>query len=101
MLQKEYASQAAFFRWVPSSLSVVNFRVQPLEFNARVPRREAPVDRSGVRIAPRLPGRHLADEGCRGADAPVQTLATQHAELEFRHVQPTAMFGRVMKLQAT
>src|SRR5436305_6226402 len=31
--------------------------------------------------------------------SPIQTLATQHTQLDLRHVQPTPMLGRVMKFQ--
>jgi hypothetical protein len=77
----------------------MNFRIKPVVFHTGVPPRKAPVARGGVRIAAYLPGRHLPDEGCLGTDAPRQTLATEHAKLYFGRVQPTVMFGRVMKLQ--
>ena len=34
------------------------------------------------------------------ADSTVETLSTENAELDLRHVEPAAMFWGVMKLQA-
>src|SRR5574341_590639 len=62
-------------------------------------RGELPVDGRAHRIAALFPGRHLRDQDGFGRDTPVKTLAGQHRDLDFNHVQPTAMFGSVMELQ--
>ena len=59
----------------------MNFKVKPLEFYSRITDGEPPVHRRGVSIMGRLPGRYLTDESRLGTDAPVQTLASELAEL--------------------
>jgi hypothetical protein len=39
-------------------------------------------------------------ECCLVLDAPIQTLAAEDTQFNFGHVEPTAMLGRVMKVQA-
>jgi hypothetical protein len=39
-------------------------------------------------------------EGFALANATIEALTAQHANLDFHHVEPTGMFGCVMKLQA-
>jgi hypothetical protein len=78
----------------------MNFRIKSFEFDASLTGGEAPLDWCWVGIAGRFPSRDLTNERRLSTDPAIQTLATQHAELEFGHIQPTAMFGRVMELQA-
>jgi hypothetical protein len=54
---------------------------------------------AGGGVAPLLPGSDLARKRRRVGHAPVQTLATEHTELDLGDSEPTAMFGRVMNLQ--
>src|SRR5690606_34503460 len=78
----------------------VRDRVDMGETPARLGDGEAPNDRCGGGIARRHPGGRLRLQ--RGAvwQAPVQALPRQHTEFEFGHVQPTAMLGRVVNLEA-
>ena len=51
-------------------------------------------------IAASHQGCQFAGEGSPIGYPPIETLATEHAQLDFCHVKPTAMFGGVVKLQA-
>src|SRR6478609_8612142 len=84
---------------LPSRSTVLNYRVQLAELDASVRRGELPVYTDLALIPLLFPGRHLSAQLFATADAPVQTLPRQHAQLDLRHVQPTAMLGRVMDLQ--
>src|SRR5947208_1312426 len=74
-------------------------RVETLEFDAGVGGAEAPVDRRLGTIACGLPSGDLMPQQIRTAEASIQTLLPQHGQFDLGHVEPTAVFGRVMKLQ--
>ena len=61
---------------------------------------EAPEDAGGGVIARRHPGRRLGVQGGPIRDAPLQTLPAEDRQLQFGHVEPTAMGGGVVPLQA-
>jgi len=52
-----------------------------------------------VVVAAVLPGGDFLDQGVLVGDAPIETLRRQDAELGFSHVQPTAVFGRIVPLE--
>src|SRR5207253_7812214 len=59
---------------------------------------EHPFDAGTFRIAAFLPSSGLDDEQCVAVDAPIETLASQEADLD--HVGPTAMLGDVVELRS-
>ena len=71
-----------------------------MEFDPGVVGSEAPVDRDARGVAPGLVGRDGTTQGVGIGVSPFETSAAQRAELDLRHVQPTGVFGGVMKLQA-
>ncbi len=58
-----------------------------------------PVDGSLGGIALPFQGLDFPAEGGFVRDTPPEAGASQHAEFDLRHVEPTAVFGCVMKLQ--
>lgn len=61
--------------------------------------RKAPVDGCSLGVAFSLPGRHFRTyRGCVWQPA-IQALPGQDGELDFCHVEPTAVLGRVVKLE--
>ncbi len=74
-------------------------RVEVLQFDAGVGGGEAPVHGGVGAVARFLPGGDLLLERDVIGDAPVQALPAEHAEFDFRHVQPTAVFGRMVQFQ--
>src|SRR5574341_930124 len=50
-------------------------------------------------IAPLLISLDLSPECLFISNATVKTLSTQHTQLNFSHIEPTAVLGRVVKLQ--
>jgi hypothetical protein len=71
-----------------------------LQLAPRIFGRKAPFDLGAGGIARFFPLLDFSRERLFLSDAPVQALATQDAQLDFRHIQPTAMLGRVVKLQS-
>ena len=69
-----------------------------LQFCTRLVSREAPVDRRVLGVAFRLPGRHFRTDRGRVRQPAIQALPGQDGELDFRHVEPTAVLGRRVKL---
>jgi hypothetical protein len=61
---------------------------------------ECPLDGSLQRVSRLLPGIDLAAQEFSAVDAPVQALATEDADLDLRHVQPTGVLGRVVEFDA-
>ena len=74
-------------------------RVKAMEFGSGVCGPEAPVDGDTRRVALGLVGSDLALQSVSVGVSPFETGSAQHAELDFRHVQPTGVFGRMVKLQ--
>ena len=60
---------------------------------------ELPVDGGVLLVAGGLPGRDLGHQGVAVTDAAAQALAGEQRELQFRHVEPTAVDRGVVKLQ--
>jgi len=56
------------------------------------------VDPNLASIPGRLPGRDRGSNLRLAVQAAVQALSVQDAEFRLRHVQPTAMLGRVVEL---
>src|SRR3954467_11436936 len=50
-------------------------------------------------VADLLPGIHFLDQGLLVGDTSVETLRGQDAEFGFCHIEPTAVFGRVVPLE--
>src|SRR5512134_3621944 len=73
--------------------------VEPVQFGSGMVKGEAPLRRGVLGIALRLPSCDLAGERLLVGDAPVQALAVEHRELQFGHIEPTAVLGRVLKLE--
>lgn len=46
-----------------------------------------------------LPRGDFGNEAIALADAAIEALATQHANLDFNHVEPTGVLWRVMELE--
>jgi hypothetical protein len=61
---------------------------------------ELPFDARTGSVSLSLPGFDFDDEGLPFADAAIQTLAMQHADFDFHHIELARVLGRVMKLQA-
>jgi hypothetical protein len=70
----------------------------PAKLSISVLARETPRDATMVGIASLLPGGHFGREGSPVFETPAKTLALQDADLDFGHVEPTGVFGRVVKL---
>ena len=62
---------------------------------------ELPLDSSLLGVPRLLPGVDFRPQKVLAGDTPVQTLAAEDADLDFRHVQPTGVLGRVVELHAT
>ena len=60
---------------------------------------EPPIDRGVGGIALLFQGLDFPAEGGLVGNTPPEAGASQHAKFYFRHVEPTAMLGCVMKLQ--
>jgi hypothetical protein len=63
------------------------------ELDAGISGGETPVDADRLPIAFGLPGCHIALQFRARADAPIQTLLSEHREFDLGHVQPTAVLG--------
>jgi hypothetical protein len=70
-----------------------------MELNACIGRAEPPPHLDGAFVAVRLPGRHFPPQLLGRADPAAQALPAQHAQLDLRHVEPTAVLGRMVDLQ--
>jgi hypothetical protein len=55
--------------------------------------------RGAAGIALALPGCDLGDDALFVVDSPIQTLASQYADLGFGRVEPAGVLGRVVELQ--
>src|SRR3954469_4186416 len=83
-------------RWILHDLGV-----EMLELDASIGAGEAPVYGALGRVALGFPRTHLLSKRLSVGDALIQTLASEHAQLDLGHVQPRAVFGCVMNLQLT
>ena len=71
-----------------------------VELDTGIAGSELPGDGGVVLVATPLEGLHLTGERNVVGYPSTQTLAAEHTQLNLRHVEPTAMLGSVMKLQA-
>jgi hypothetical protein len=60
---------------------------------------ESPIYGRASFIAPLFISLDLSPQYLFISNATVKTLPTQHAQLNLSHIQPTAVLGRVVKLQ--
>ena len=70
------------------------------EFDAGVGGGELPVDLALVGVGGVLPGGEFGVEGVEVGDAPVEALAGQGGEFDLGDVEPGAVSGGVVDLQA-
>lgn len=70
------------------------------EFDAGVVGAEVPLDLALIGVGLSLPGGEFGAQGLEVLDAPVQTLADQHRELDLGDVEPRAVFGGVVDLES-
>ena len=70
-----------------------------MEFPSGVPGSEAPVDDGPGLVALAFQGLGLPAERSLVGEPLLQAGAGQYAELDFRHIQPSAVLGRMVKLQ--
>ena len=73
--------------------------IEAVKFGSGVMGVEAPVDGGSGGISLRDRGSDLPPEGGFVGDALLEAGAGQHAELDFRHIQPTPVLGGVVELQ--
>ena len=73
--------------------------IEAMEFGSGVLSVEPPVDGGSGDVSLRDQGLDLPPEGGFVGDALLEAAARQDAELDFRHIQPTAVLGGVVKLQ--
>ena len=71
-----------------------------MQFGSGILSAEPPVDGDARCVALGLVARDLALQGVRVGVSPLETGAAQRAEFDLRHVQPTGVLGRVVKLEA-
>jgi hypothetical protein len=58
------------------------------------------LDGSSLIVAIALPGDHFVAKGLAIGESPIRALATQDADLDLSHVEPTGVLGLVMELGA-
>ena len=73
----------------------------PSELSISVLAGERPLDATSIDVALMLPSVDLASHGVSIHQPPSEALALQDADLDLRHVEPTRMLWRVMKLHAS
>ena len=61
---------------------------------------KAPMNTTALRIALSRQGHNVVPQVLQALHPFGQTAALKNADLDLRHVQPTAVFGRVVHLQA-
>jgi len=69
------------------------------EFASRLCRGKAPLESGLGRIAASCPSGDRAADPRWVCQTSVQALARYHREFDFRHVEPTAMLGRIVQIQ--
>ena len=74
-------------------------RVKPLQFYAGVGGSELPICLGVTLVAVFLPGGDFADQGLLVRDAAAQALGLQNAQFGCSHIQPAAMFRRIVPLE--
>src|SRR5919199_6142952 len=81
-----------------SALSAFHCWVEFTELDAGVRGRELPIGFDSGGIAPAPPSVDMALERCLVAH-PVRQIGAEGAQLDFGHIQPRAVLGRVMDLE--
>src|SRR5712691_1934578 len=66
-----------------------------------ISRCKSPLDLNAMSIASLLPRVENSLDTLHRGKALRQALTSQHREFDLRHIEPTAMFRRVVKLEAT
>jgi hypothetical protein len=82
-------------------LSILFFshRVQFLEFIPGIRDGETPIDGCPGGVPFSFPSTNFACYDCLATQPAIQALFSQNRDFDFGHVQPTAMFRRIVKLQ--
>ena len=73
--------------------------VEPLQLHACVGGGELPIGFDVFLVATVLPGGDCLSQGLLIGDTTIETLARQHAEFGLGHVEPTAVFGRIVPFE--
>jgi hypothetical protein len=81
-------------------IEVLEHRVQLLQLHPGVLRREPPAHLGLRSVSTLLPRSDFRPQECHFVDTPVEALTGKDAQFRLRHVQPTAMLGRVVNLQS-
>ncbi len=68
------------------------------EFSIRIPAGERPINAASFSVALALPSVDFAARGRPVHQPSPETLTVQDTDFNLRHVQPTCMLGRVVKL---
>src|SRR5260221_221668 len=76
------------------------YRIEPLEFDARIRRAELPVDHADSLVPMLLPTLNLLTEFLNSGNVMGQALPRQHTQFDLGNIQPTRMLRRVVDLQA-
>src|SRR5260370_23275097 len=71
-----------------------------MHLSASIGTGKAPMDMTVLRIALSRQGHDVLPQMIEALDALRQTAAFKNADLDLRHIEPTAMFGRIMHLQS-
>ena len=74
-------------------------RIEALEFDPGHVGTKLPVDFGLELVARALPGGDFLPQGFNVWNATIQTLAGEHGQLTFGHIEPTAMLGGVVKFE--
>ena len=70
----------------------------PTQLSISITPGEAPFDPLSFDVATLLPRRDVRRQGGGIGDAPADALAVENSDLDFGHVQPTSVLGRVVEL---
>src|SRR5258708_7054752 len=71
-----------------------------MHLSASIGTRKVPMNAAVLRIALSRQGHHVLPQMIEALDAFGQTPPLKNADLDLGHIEPTAMFGRVMHLQS-
>jgi hypothetical protein len=72
----------------------------PADFSISVLAGELPFDGASLLVAVGLPGVDFALQEVYAGDSTIQALATEDADFDLCHVEPTGVLGRVVKAHA-
>ena len=81
-------------------IGVLEHRIQLLQFDPGILRREPPAYLRLRSVAMLLPRSNFRPQERHFVDTPVETLTGKDAQFRLRHVQPTAVLGSVVNLQS-